>query len=43
MLKYFNIKQIMKQIQDTLLERSNERIKHDPIYAEDTINDNNRI
>ena len=43
MLKYLNIKTILKQVQDTLLNRSIERVKKDPIYAEDTLNDNNRI
>ena len=43
MLKYLNIKTTLKHVQDTLLNRSIERAKRDPLYAEDTLNDNNRI
>ena len=42
-LKYFDIGSIFKEIKDKLLYRNVEKVRRDPIYAEDTFNDNNQI
>ena len=40
-MKYFSLGVIFKSIKDKMLEQNLEKVRRDPVYAEDTFNDNN--
>lgn len=42
-LKYFSLGIIFKAIKDRMLLKNLEKVRRDPVYAEDTFNDNNQI
>ena len=42
-LKYFDLGNFFKMIKDKMLQMNIEKVRRDPVYAEDTFNDNNQI